>query len=97
MSGMDAVSTAPPAAPAGNTPAQHVELGLTGMTCAACAARIEKVLNRMPGVRAGVNFAAETASVDFDPARGATTVRFSFAGPEDVIEQGCAALARWRP
>ncbi len=30
--------------------ADHVELGLTGMTCAACAARIEKVLNRVPGV-----------------------------------------------
>ena len=55
------------AAPA--TPAARLELGLTGMTCAACAARIEKVLNRMPGVHAGVNFAAETANVDFDPAR----------------------------
>lgn len=38
-----------------------------------------------------------TPGLDFDPRRGATTVRFSFAGPEDVVEQGCAALARWRP
>ena len=39
---------------------------LTGMTCAACAARIEKVLNRTAGVRAAVNFATETAHVEFD-------------------------------
>ena len=49
-------------------PAQRVEFGLTGMTCAACAARIEKVLNRVPGVAATVNFATETAAVGFDPA-----------------------------
>jgi len=36
------------------------------MTCAACAARIEKVLNRTDGVRAAVNLATETARVDFD-------------------------------
>jgi Cu+-exporting ATPase len=49
------------------TPASRVELGLTGMTCAACAARIEKNLNRVPGADAAVNFATETASVGFDP------------------------------
>ena len=37
----------------------QVELSLEGMTCAACAARIEKVLNRVPGVAATVNFASE--------------------------------------
>ncbi len=37
-----------------------------------------------------------TPGLDFDPARGATTVRFSFAGPEPVIEEACAALATWR-
>ena len=47
---------------------QRLELGLTGMTCAACAARIEKVLNRVPGVHAAVNFATETATVGFDSA-----------------------------
>jgi P-type Cu+ transporter len=51
------------------TPAQErIELGLTGMTCAACAARIEKVLNRVPGAHAAVNFATEIATVGFDPA-----------------------------
>ena len=49
-----------------------VELALEGMTCAACAARIEKSLNRLDGVRASVNFAAETAQVSFP--RGAVTV-----------------------
>jgi Cu+-exporting ATPase len=38
------------------------------MTCAACAARIEKVLNRVPGVHAAVNFATEIATVGFDRA-----------------------------
>ena len=36
-----------------------VRLELEGMTCAACAARIEKALNRLDGVKATVNFAAE--------------------------------------
>jgi len=49
-------------------PQERLELGLTGMTCAACAARVEKALNRVPGVAAGVNFATETASVGYDPA-----------------------------
>ena len=44
----------------------------TGMTCASCAARIEKRLNRLDGVTATVNFATEQAAVDYDPdARGA--------------------------
>ncbi len=51
---------------------ERLELGLTGMTCAACAARIEKVLNRVPGVRASVNFATEVAAVRFDPASATT-------------------------
>jgi Cu+-exporting ATPase len=49
-----------------------VELALEGMTCAACAARIEKSLNRLDGVRANVNFASETAQVAFP--HGAITV-----------------------
>jgi Cu+-exporting ATPase len=43
-------------------------LALEGMTCAACAARIEKVLNRLPGTQAAVNFATESAEVRHDPA-----------------------------
>jgi Cu+-exporting ATPase len=38
------------------------------MTCVACAARIEKNLNKLPGVRASVNFASETAQIEFDPS-----------------------------
>src|SRR5207248_2563610 len=48
---------------------ERVELELGGMTCASCAARIERKLNRLDGVRASVNFATERASVEFDPAR----------------------------
>jgi Cu+-exporting ATPase len=50
---------------------QLVELALEGMTCAACATRIEKSLNRLAGVEASVNFATETAQVALRPG-GAT-------------------------
>ncbi len=55
-------TTAPsaPAAPA------HVELAIGGMTCASCAARIEKKLNRMDGVEATVNYATEKARIAYD-------------------------------
>ncbi|WP_329489907.1 heavy metal translocating P-type ATPase [Kitasatospora sp. NBC_01246] len=46
----------------------RVELSIGGMTCAACAARIEKKLNRMEGVEATVNYATEKARIDFGPA-----------------------------
>jgi P-type Cu+ transporter len=46
--------------------AAHIDLALTGMTCASCAVRIEKRLNRLDGVSATVNFATELASVDYD-------------------------------
>jgi P-type Cu+ transporter len=48
----------------------HVMLALEGMTCASCAMRIEKGLNKVPGVReAHVNLATEQASVTFDPGQ----------------------------
>ena len=50
------------------TSTEHVDLTLTGMTCAACAMRIEKKLNRLDGVTATVNYATEKANVSFDPA-----------------------------
>ncbi|MFC9672089.1 MULTISPECIES: heavy metal translocating P-type ATPase [unclassified Streptomyces] len=53
-------ATAPPAAQAA-----EVELAIGGMTCASCAARIEKKLNRMDGVEATVNYATEKAKVTF--------------------------------
>ncbi|CAN5441905.1 heavy metal translocating P-type ATPase [soil metagenome] len=46
---------------------ETLDLQLTGMTCAACAGRIEKKLNRLDGVTATVNYATERASVEFDP------------------------------
>jgi len=47
---------------------EQVQLQITGMTCAACANRIEKGLSRLPGVaRANVNLALETAHVEFSP------------------------------
>jgi Cu+-exporting ATPase len=48
-------------------PLQTVELGIEGMTCAACSTRLEKVLNRLPGVEAAVNLAAERARVRYLP------------------------------
>jgi len=47
---------------------ERLDLPIEGMTCASCAVRIEKKLNRLEGVSATVNFATETATVEFDPA-----------------------------
>jgi Cu+-exporting ATPase len=54
----------------------RVDLAVGGMTCASCAARIEKKLNRLDGVTATVNFATETASVSYDASQVA---------PEDLV------------
>ncbi|MFV0374452.1 heavy metal translocating P-type ATPase [Microbacterium sp.] len=51
--------------------ASDVELDITGMTCASCATRIERKLNKLPGVEATVNYATEKARVrggGVDPA-----------------------------
>lgn len=53
------IATAAAAGPA------EVELTIGGMTCASCAARIEKKLNRMDGVSASVNYATEKAKVSY--------------------------------
>lgn len=51
-----------------DTAAQTLELSVEGMTCASCAARVEKTLGHQPGVaEASVNFAANRASVALDP------------------------------
>ena len=47
---------------------EHIDFDVTGMTCAACAARIEKKLNRVDGVTATVNYATERASIAYDSA-----------------------------
>jgi P-type Cu+ transporter len=49
----------------GGPQGQRVELAIGGMTCASCAARIEKKLNRMDGVTATVNYATQKARVDY--------------------------------
>ncbi|KJE27537.1 copper-translocating P-type ATPase [Geobacillus kaustophilus] len=46
-----------------------VTMKVTGMTCAACANRIEKVLNKMDGVEANVNLAMEKATIKYDPSK----------------------------
>ena len=48
-------------------PREHLDLPIMGMTCASCATRIEKRLNRLDGVQASVNYATEQASVAFAP------------------------------
>jgi Cu+-exporting ATPase len=49
--------------PTAEAPGTVVDLAIEGMTCASCAARIERRLNRLDGVEATVNFAMETAHV----------------------------------
>jgi P-type Cu+ transporter len=46
---------------------EQIELPITGMTCASCANRIERKLNKLDGVTATVNYATEKARVEFDP------------------------------
>src|SRR5690349_25140350 len=64
-------------------PAAHTfELSISGMTCAACAARVEKKLTRIaPGVAAAVNFATERATVS-EPEDG--TVQTMIAAVQDA-------------
>ncbi len=53
-----------------STNVKEASIGITGMTCAACAARIEKGLNRMDGVeQATVNLALEKSSIKYDPSK----------------------------
>jgi Cu+-exporting ATPase len=63
-------TTAPTTSPVDEVPGV-VDLDITGMTCSSCAARIEKKLNKLEGVRASVNFATEKAHVEF--SGGVTT------------------------
>ncbi|MCP8709229.1 heavy metal translocating P-type ATPase [Streptomyces sp. AC04842] len=62
-------STTAPEAPATaeRPPLSEVELLIGGMTCASCAARVEKKLNRMEGVTATVNYATEKARITYPP------------------------------
>lgn len=56
--------------PSHPAPVARLTLGISGMSCAACAGRIEKGLNQLAGVQeAAVNFASERATVTYDPSR----------------------------
>ena len=49
---------------------QHIQLPVTGMTCASCSNRVEKALKKVPGVSAAsVNLSNEQAAVSYDPAQ----------------------------
>ena len=62
---------------------QTLDLGIGGMTCASCVARVEKALNRVPGVlSASVNLATERATVRF--LSGATTFQDLAAAVEQA-------------
>jgi Cu+-exporting ATPase len=47
---------------------ERIEMPIAGMTCASCANRIERKLNKLEGVDASVNYATEKAAVAYDPA-----------------------------
>jgi Cu+-exporting ATPase len=47
---------------------ERIDLPISGMTCASCANRVERRLNKLDGVTAAVNYATETASVEYDSA-----------------------------
>jgi Cu+-exporting ATPase len=97
MSSASHISTSDTLAPRAS---HSVDLAITGMTCAACASRIEKVLNRIPGVSASVNFASEKARVRFaadsaDVERLAAAVRKAGYGAQPLDrEDHAAARAR---
>ncbi|MEJ6550143.1 heavy metal translocating P-type ATPase [Corynebacterium sp. USCH3] len=58
-----------PVEPADATDLIALDLGVTGMTCTSCSNRVERKLNKLDGVEATVNFATESASVRYDPAK----------------------------
>ncbi|MEU0441833.1 heavy metal translocating P-type ATPase [Streptomyces sp. NPDC006186] len=93
-------STAPERTPPGTAPAplSAVELTIGGMTCASCAARVEKKLNRMEGVTATVNFATEKAKISYPPGVEvadliATVVRTGYTAEEPPPPAPPAATA----
>ena len=50
-----------------SVPVQSLDMAIAGMTCAACSARLERVLNAQPGVEARVNLATEKARISYQP------------------------------
>ena len=81
-------------------PPQSLDLAISGMTCAACATRIETVLNKLPGVEASVNFASEKASIRFAPGQAdaagliAAVSRTGYEARESTSDSRAAEKAR---
>ncbi len=86
-----------PVAPQEPSHRDHVRLDIEGMTCSSCAARIEKKLNRLDGVRATVNFATEVADVQMDPAAGIGTDRLIEAVEHAGYHASPRRITRTRP
>jgi len=84
---------------------QKTTLKLTGMTCASCAQNIEKVLNKIDGVKkATVNFSVEKATIEYDAGKvnpaafenAITGIGYGVAKPETILKIGgmhCASCA----
>lgn len=84
---------------------QKTTLKLTGMTCASCAQNIEKVLNKIDGVKkATVNFSVEKATIEYDAGQvnpaafenAITGIGYGVAKPETILKIGgmhCASCA----
>jgi P-type Cu+ transporter len=88
---------------------EHLDLPITGMTCASCASRVEQKLNTLEGVTASVNYATEKATVDYDAAAvepehllqaveaaGYGAVLPSFAGSDEDVGRDETAPLRTR-
>jgi Cu+-exporting ATPase len=96
---MTSVTSATSASTA-TTGAATVEIAVGGMTCAACSARIEKQLNKLPGVEAAVNLAAERAHVRYAPELAdvdkilATVVKTGFTATVSTADTHAEEKAR---
>jgi len=72
---------------------QRLDLPIEGMTCAACAVRVEKKLNKLHGVSAAVNYATERASVAFSEIAAAMRTQADLlASAGDVVRAPTDAL-----
>jgi Cu+-exporting ATPase len=79
----------------------QVDLVVTGMTCASCAQRIERKLNKLEGVEAKVNYATGLARIDFSPATSLETListvdaaGYRALAPSPLLDQEVAELER---
>lgn len=81
------------------TPTESVNLVVTGMTCASCASRIERKLNKVVGVSATVNYATGIAHVDFEQAvkipeliKVVENAGYNALAPNPLLDEQVAAL-----